>query len=119
MKKLLLLSAMIFLAISAFSQSRTVYTAIATGNWGSSTIWSPVPPPGEPGAGDDVTIPSTYIVTVASGSRAASTITVNSGATLTISSGATLTTSGNVVVEGTMDITGTCTVLVMMQQVII
>ena len=110
MKKLLLLSVMIFLAISAFSQSRTVYTAIATGNWGSSTTWTPTHPSGGPGAGDDVTIPSPYIVTVASGSRAASTITVNSGATLTISSGATLTTSGNVVVEGTMDITGTCTV---------
>jgi len=107
MKKLLLLSAILFFAISAFSQSRTAYTAVATGNWSSTSTWNPS---GVPVDGDDVTIPSPYNVTVATGSRAASTITVNSGATLTISSGATLTTSGNVVVEGTMDLTGTCTV---------
>ncbi|NOX85205.1 MAG: hypothetical protein GXO86_04455, partial [Chlorobi bacterium] len=107
MKKLLLLSAILFFAISAFSQSRAAYTAIATGNWSSTSTWSPS---GVPVDGDDVTIPSPYNVTVATGSRAASTITVNSGATLTISSGATLTTSGNVLVEGTMDLTGTCNV---------
>src|SRR5574343_1070707 len=76
------------------------YTSAATGNWTSSSTWSPS---GVPGDGDTVTLSGGYTVTVASsvtiGTDSGSAIAYTGGTTdcaLTLASGVTLTVKGNI-----------------------
>ena len=101
MKKLLLITAILFFAISAFSQSRADITSAQDGDWSQTSTWTGGV---VPSSGDNVTIDDSVYVT---DTRASATITVNSGAALDIGSGATLSTSGNVTINGTLYQNGT------------
>ncbi|HEX4888589.1 MAG TPA: PKD domain-containing protein [Luteibaculaceae bacterium] len=113
--RLSILFAILAICITA---GATQYSAQATGNWSSSSTWSPS---GVPGSGDTVTIGSGYTVTVTANAACAKLSMFNiagalsaNNTTLTINNGITLTVSGNLDQNVTVsnNVTGACNVLV-------
>lgn len=87
----------IFAALLTSSAYAVTKTSAGSGNWSSSSTWSPA---GEPANGDDVIIASGHTVIINVTTNAVSGITING--TLTIGNSSTnraVTVSGNVVVN--------------------
>jgi hypothetical protein len=96
----------LFVMLIQKQANATSYTSIATGDWATSTTWSPN---GVPGAGDDVIIQGGYTVTLTSNQSCGSIIIGNTGSG-TLSLGIrTLTIVGNMTVSNSSsgNITGT------------
>lgn len=96
------------------------YTANRNGGWTTASTWSPS---GVPAAGDNVTIPNGFTVTVTTTTAVASAVTINTGGKLTINSGEKLTigglltnngtittNSGSLIIGGSLDNAGSLTV---------
>lgn len=97
----LLLFQTAFLTATKISFAATK-TSIASGNWGTSGIWSPS---GVPAAGDHVFIASGHTVTL-NNNYSITDVTINPGGTLVFSSGRTLTMSGDLTVNGALTMNG-------------
>lgn len=85
----------------------TVKTSVASGNWSSSTCWSPS---GMPANTDSVVIQSGHTLTV-DGNRTIGLVTIQSGGTLTwpTNNPKTLTVNGAITVNGTLNMIGDLT----------
>ena len=84
----------------------TDYTANRTGNWNSSTYWTPN---GIPSSSDNVTIPSGITITINS-TYSCNNVTINSGGILKSAAGVSFTVKGNFTNSGTFTYsTGTVT----------
>ncbi|HRH65070.1 MAG TPA: hypothetical protein PLU53_02110, partial [Bacteroidia bacterium] len=77
--------------------SAATKTSSQSGNWTSSSTWSPA---GVPAAGDNVVISGTHSVTI-DNNKSVQNLTVNSGGTLLWTSGKRITINGNFTVNGT------------------
>ncbi len=88
--------------LGATESKATTKTAISTGTWSTSTIWSPV---GVPQSSDDVIIITGVTVTIST-AQSVNSVTVNSGATLTWSNSSVLTIDGNLTVSGLVSMNG-------------
>ncbi len=93
LSRLLVLASLLIL--TSTTASAVNYTSRATGNWSTTTTWTPN---GNPGAADNVTITSGFTVTLTAAAACAS-LTINSGATLATGN-FQLTFNGNFVNNG-------------------
>ncbi len=101
MKKLFLLSVLI--AIVATVAAQTTYVSNSTGNWSTTTIWTPN---GTPAGSDNVTIASGTTVTRSSALDITGSLTIEAGADLDMT-GYSLSKSGSGTILIQSDATGT------------
>jgi hypothetical protein len=88
-------TAIFLLVFLPFLVKATNYTSIISGNWSSSSTWSPT---GVPGSGDNVTIATSVTV---NGNDNVNNITINGSQALTVSGSNTLTVYGTFINNGT------------------
>lgn len=107
MKKLLLLFGFTLCLNGVYAQG--VFTAATSGNWNTAGTWtlnSGMDTDGIPDADDDVTIGSTFSVTVNAGSLACNNLTISSSTATLTTANRSLTINGIFVNNGTLSITG-------------
>ncbi len=95
--KILISSIVILLLFSFNTFSQTIYTSVATGNWGNASTWDQL---STPGATDHVVVAGGHTVTVNVNNAVITNLTINSTGVLNVGNKG-LQTDGNLLVNGT------------------
>ena len=107
-KKLYFLAIMIILVVASTSKlNATDYVSNKTGNWATTTVWTPT---GTPGVNDNVTIANGHTITLNTTTINIASLTIGGGTSGTLifisTSLCTLSVSGNVTVSAGANFTG-------------